>query len=627
MHKQINTQAPVNRVIARLILSIAICILGLLSLQAEAGDDYTLNRSYFIDSSNGMNLEQVQQEHFTAYDGVLSGGYSNSSYWIKLRIKASTQNLILRIRPLFIDEVRLFDPADFSKNRVTGDIHPWSDADLPSTSLNFVLQSQAQPRDVYLRIKSLHSYLIYTEILPKAEFIFVEEIEGLIYSFYFTFALIIAIWLSVAWIFSRDFVLGIFALQQLATVLFLFLLLGYGRIFLEKYIAPDVLNIASFWALAIYPLIGALANNALLLEYKIPQFLRWILRLIIVGCLTVMTLMYFGQVVFALKLNAMVVLFGSFVWAIGALMAQMQVDPSQKISLMPTIVLKLYFLTIAIAFFIPVLPLLGIIQGGEASIQILRLYSIISGLMIFILLQYRAKCSLRYEIQRSSNLKSQADQERLYREEQNKLMSMLTHEIKTPLSVLKIIVDEKLTGSDLEPHANRALKNINTVIGRCMQLGKLDARELQVYLSDVNIQELIHDILIDKKDSQRLALENTVSSTVSTDKDLLNIILSNLIENAFKYSAANSVVRLTSSYARQGEIPGVEFVISNHIGIFGSPDPREVFKRYYRNVSATKISGSGLGLFLVRELVDTLRGTVTYQDELNQVSFRVWLPI
>lgn len=79
-------------------------------------------------------------------------------------------------------------------------------------------------------------------------------------------------------------------------------------------------------------------------------------------------------------------------------------------------------------------------------------------------MQYRARWLLKHEVARATTLKAEATQERQRREEQSMLMAMLSHEIKTPLSVLKLVVDEKVAGSDLEGHANRAVSNIDFIV-------------------------------------------------------------------------------------------------------------------------------------------------------------------
>ena len=71
---------------------------------------------------------------------------------------------------------------------------------------------------------------------------------------------------------------------------------------------------------------------------------------------------------------------------------------------------------------------------------------------------------------------------------------------------------------------------------------------------------------------------------------------------------------------------GVNLLVTNQVGPLGKPDPERVFKKYYRNTSATKISGSGLGLFLVHELVGIMGGTIAYLPEENAITFVVWIP-
>jgi len=73
-------------------------------------------------------------------------------------------------------------------------------------------------------------------------------------------------------------------------------------------------------------------------------------------------------------------------------------------------------------------------------------------------------------------------------------------------------------------------------------------------------------------------------------------------------------------------VHGVRFDVSNSIGALGVPDADQVFKKYYRNTQATKVAGSGLGLFLVHELLGVMGGKVMYVSENDKVLFSVWIP-
>jgi len=117
--------------------------------------------------------------------------------------------------------------------------------------------------------------------------------------------------------------------------------------------------------------------------------------------------------------------------------------------------------------------------------------------------------------------------------------------------------------------------------------------------------------------------ENTI---VHTDQDILRIILSNLLENAVKYSPQESKIYIETSTLKINVVSGVQIQFINDVGVMGAPDPEQVFKKYYRNSSATKISGSGLGLYLVFELMQLIDGLISYQPQHKKVIFKLWIP-
>jgi signal transduction histidine kinase len=286
--------------------------------------------------------------------------------------------------------------------------------------------------------------------------------------------------------------------------------------------------------------------------------------------------------------------------------------------------LRIFYGVSLIFWVIAILPLLGAVEIGELAMYSLLSYSLLSGLVFFFLLQMRSKALLRQEITRSSQMEALVSQERKRREEQAMLMTMLSHEIKTPLSVLKLVVDQKLSGSDLEGHANRAVSNITLIINRCLQLGKLDAQAIPLHPSVVQINQLVSAIVRDHNASDQITITGDPNLSAYVDEDLLKVILSNLIENALKYALAGSQIQFFE--CMKHDKSGIALEFSNAIGPLGAPDSESVFKKFYRNRSATKVSGSGLGLFLSHELTQVLGGQITYRRESDRVIFDLWIP-
>ncbi len=95
-----------------------------------------------------------------------------------------------------------------------------------------------------------------------------------------------------------------------------------------------------------------------------------------------------------------------------------------------------------------------------------------------------------------------------------------------------------------------------------------------------------------------------------------------------KYSKADSVVDVDIQRGGQYGESSLLVSVSNVTGQQGCPDPDKVFVRFYRNPFASDTTGSGVGLYLVRELTKLLKGFVrySYSADTNRVSFVVELP-
>ena len=586
---------------------------------------YILESAYFEDKTNQLNLSQVKNQRFSNFEEVLTGGYKTGTYWVRLKVRASAEELILKIRPPFTDEIELYDLNSSPVDRITGANYPWASQEIESYSFNFALPPSPEDRDVFLRIKSRKAYLAYIEIMTLSQYQHADRIDLMINMSFVVFTLILTMWLFATWLINRELVLGIFLVQQIVALLHTFLIIGFGRTILDRYIANESINYLSSLVTVVYPLIGFLANKILLEEYGLKTKFKTVFNTLIIGSLAVILLFVFGSE-YALKINAILVLSGVTYFAIASIFGVSKLPSNFKADALSINTLRIFYLFSLLFWIIAILPLLGLAPMGEIAMHSLLIYNVTSGLVFFFLLQLRSKALLKQEIIRSNNMEVLADQERKRREEQSMLMAMLSHEIKTPLSVLKLVVDQKVAGSDLEGHANRAVSNINFIINRCLQLGKLDSKQLDLNLSIVNVSDLLDSIITDHPGRVRLNITGSKDLTLYLDADLLRVVFSNLIENSLKYSPSDSSIELSFGMTQKNEISGFIFHISNPIGSMGAPDIEHVFKKYYRNASATKISGSGLGLFLAYELTNALGGSIYYHRQENQAIFDLWIP-
>lgn len=602
-----------------------IVVTVLLGSHVQANNDYTASQAYFEDPTNSLDLSEVSAKAFTPYTGMLSKGYSSSTYWIKLQIKPSDHVLALRIRPSYAESVELFDPVGPASRRLTGASHPWRDSEIQAYGHHFKIEPNQQERTFFLKMKSSRSYLISLDVMPINEYMRQDHTDYLIYTGYLIFTFMLALGLFGAWVSTRDRILGIFTVQQFIASLHTLLVVGHARIFFDRYIDNQTLNFISYGVLITYPLVGAYANKLLLEDYGLNRGFRILFTGLMFTSLAIILIMSFGYVGIALNINAQLVMVLMLSCTAASLFG-INTYKSSSVTTLPLYTLRAYYVFSTLGWMVAILPLLGIIQATEITLHSLFIYNALSGLVFFWLLQYRARLILKNEITKSDSLKKEAQSERVRREEQGKLMAMLTHEIRTPLSVLKLIVDRKVAGSDLEEFANRAVSNIDSIIDKCIQLDQLDLKALQIHPIHFNVMDLLTTIVIDLDAVKRVDIQGPEVLDLHSDVDIVRVIFSNLIGNALKYSPNDSTIQVEIQHATQNDILGVRLSVINFLANGVTVDPERVFDKYYRGASASRISGSGLGLFLVKELSHALRGDVQCSITTNSVTFTAWIP-
>jgi len=317
--------------------------LGSLPAYAKNSDQYLLSQAYFEDKSNSLSISQIEQKEFIPYQEALTGGYKTGTFWLKLKIAASSQPLILKIRPVFIEEIELFDSALPQQKPLVGNKYTLKPSDIEAVSYNFELAPRPAERDIYLRIKSVRSYLVNAEVMPLAQYQKSDRQELLIYAAYSTLTLLIALWLLISWVLHRELVLGIFAAQQIFAFLHTSLHSGIFKILFDDYFDPIRMNSFFSFLVVTYPLFGILANKFLLREYGLKKSFNAVFNLLLFFSSLIIALNFLTNQPLTFNLNSLLVFTIILFFLISSLFG-VDIDQSTlKADALPINVLRIFY--------------------------------------------------------------------------------------------------------------------------------------------------------------------------------------------------------------------------------------------------------------------------------------------
>lgn len=218
-------------------------------------------------------------------------------------------------------------------------------------------------------------------------------------------------------------------------------------------------------------------------------------------------------------------------------------------------------------------------------------------------------------------------------------LSVLSHELKSPLNAiegyLKMIRERQLGGkiedyNDVIERMQDRIRGMRTLILDLLDLTKAETSQVKRNIVDTNINQIIRNA-IDTMQPYSIQKEVTVTMkglenvVIQADPNEMEIIMNNLISNSIKYNKDGGIV--TCDVTDEGDLIGIS-VSDTGIGMTEQEMSR-LFQDFVRikNEKTRNITGSGLGLSIVKKLVDSYNGKIGVSSTPDQGStFKVSLP-
>lgn len=223
----------------------------------------------------------------------------------------------------------------------------------------------------------------------------------------------------------------------------------------------------------------------------------------------------------------------------------------------------------------------------------------------------------------------------------NDFVNNMTHELKTPISTISLasqmlndrsIPEEQKNFGQISRIIQTESKQLGFQVERVLQMAIFDHGELKLKKEEIDLHDVIETVAqnfllqVDKREGLLEFLPEADNTVIQGDLMHITNVISNLLENAMKYTRSTPEIRIATRNENEMVIISVS---DNGIGI-GKEDQKRIFDKFYRVPTGNihNVKGFGLGLSYVKLVVEQHQGTIRIKSEPNKGSqFDIHLPL
>ncbi len=598
---------------------------------SHATDDYIVASALYEDRSAVMTFDEVRSQTLVPAGTFISKGYSRSAFWLRLTIDPTRtgtaaagkqERLYVRVQPPYLDDVRLYDPANpVGHERVNGDHYPWSESEIPSVNFVFAIPAGSQQRDIWVRMRTTSTNMLRVQVLDEKSLGLAEKSQDSLAGIFLGLMLILILWPTMIWASDRDLLSGLFVLKQGVIFLQALAVFGYWRMLVSSFLTPMQIDFTFSLFIVSFGLSSIIFHYFYFLQFEVRRWVTLWLQGLMLAYIPCLLWLFTGDIYAAVRINTTCLGVLTLSFIIVPLFGIRWHAMRQPIISFPAM-MTIHAIIFVVAW-IFVLPALGIFATTSFAPYIGQVYGAISGFLFLLVLKHRNRMIRESRFMEFAKVEANLQAEKSKREEQSKFLYMLTHEIKTSLSVIRIAFGSEAHYRKYRGHVSEAISDISDVIDRTLIVDKFDAAQIEVCKQWMDLALLVRE----QATVSDVIVQAAPAVEIHSDPNLIRRIVVNLIDNALKYGDAESAVTVQLSVVSAGTDRSIRLAVQNKIGPVGAPDPARVFEKYYRAPHAHVRTGSGLGLYLVRHLAELLGGSVQYHPQPGHVIFELTLPV
>lgn len=204
-------------------------------------------------------------------------------------------------------------------------------------------------------------------------------------------------------------------------------------------------------------------------------------------------------------------------------------------------------------------------------------------------------------------------------------ISNVSHEIKTPIAIIQNCVSLMQSPNITEEErigyaktANEATKRLNNLVTNILRLNKLENQEIERNNERLNLANILEECIISFEeliDEKELLLEVDLQDiNMVSNKTYLELVFNNLVSNAIKFTDKGGMITISCTPT----LHGAKVIIKDTGCGISKEDGARIFDKFYQGDTSHSGEGNGLGLPLVKKVIDVLGGAISVTSEIGK---------
>jgi len=592
--------------------------------------------SVLVDPGGELGIDAVadtaQGGDFVPLPGNLGAGYGTHAHWLKFTLERPADqpsSWLLEVLPSYLDDLRLYEPDGRGgmRERITGDLLPFTAREVEYRGFVFKLDVPAGSSTYYLRVRTTSTQAAVLNLWQSPYYAVAVQREYLFFGLQSGLLLATALLSLLTWVFIREplhlYFSGLILLQQCLTATI--------NGFTAQYIFPEGGEFVGMLVGVLTGLNVAFAfiffDLLLQLPHSHPRTSRFFRLCSLFGLVTAFSVplglySYTAAVLISLSLLTNCALLWLGPWMLRGNGVRGWVNLAA---------FSLYALVGGI-------NLSGLLGLGPFHLWVLN-GAQLPAVIYFLLFNFSIHLRVAEANRQRKQALDEAERERTIRDDQGRFLSMITHELRTPISVISAAL-QSLRLFDPAPEARR-LRRYQRIDGSVRRMDAMlqacEAEDRMVtgcWITDVatvDLRQLTLNLIEEFGDETRRRVRFACPDelpAVQGEAAMLRVVLRNLLDNAIKYAPGSETIEIVIRAQSESGKAGVSWRISDR-GPGLPPEVGErVFEKYYRGGEGSGAPGLGLGLYLSRRIVSKHEGTIAADTACAQgASFVCWLPL